>query len=263
MENNRYDILRNKIIGKLEEPVIESDKENISFYDLVEYSKETMGNYSKFIREFVKENTNRINLKSKLSSLLSSKGLFICSVSPKVSKFGEPSVEIVLQNKEGKYAGEMTIFCNPISFDITYRLNYYNKSLLESKKNCEFIRECFNTFRELMPVIDEFGYNNPDMAYSFDEDIEDSKLEVKDDIFRAVVDLNNLDKAYVSLDNLDDIVLATQNYKNNGQLYDYIEFYRNDYMKRINVNVNELNPTFKSIAKNYIKDTNEKKLIKK
>lgn len=257
MKENKYYELKQNIIGKLDEPIYEGDNNHISFYDLVEYSKDTFSSINEVFNRYINDFTKSINRKSRLNNLTNKKGLLINSVDPMINDSNNPVVVVTFENKEGKFAGVMTIFEDEMSNNVKYKLDYFNQDLLLNPKNKKFVADCFVSFKELLPVLKSFKINNKNVIYKWNEENKDTKAKFKDGIFCASIDLEALDRAYVNLDNLDDIVLATQNYKNQGVLYDYVEFYNKDLMKRFKINVDELNPLFKAIVENHKEESNE------
>lgn len=47
----------------------------------------------------------------------------------------------------------------------------------------------------------------------------------------------------------------------NGKLYDYIEFYNDDFLRRISVQIKSLNPIYQAICRQYLKEKAKNKTI--
>ena len=255
--NNNFKDLRDKILGILYEEAFESDSEYISFYDLLDICKSQIGYYNELFKNSIIPSRKVINLKSKFNSIFYGPSLLINDITLSV-KDNEPLINILLSDTKGKYAGEMELL------EKNNRMINFDENRYTKRNDVLFINDCIYSYEILLNKLDEFIENNPGVDYSwvFEKKLkkDERKIVVNDGFLSGTIYFDNLDKSFVSFQNINDITFATMKTKEYGTLYDYIEFYQDNFKKRLAVKIDDLDPFVKKLVRNYMFKNNEKEL---
>ena len=248
--------LRIKILRKLNEEGIKSNEEEVSFYDVLAACKSEMGLYNDFFREDINVQCTRINRKSRICNLFKRYVPLIDKVVPEISN-GKEILQVYLTDKFGEDAGIIELRNQD---DI--RFVGYDESRFSSKENLEFISDIESSFKDTLRVLGYFKDTHEGFDYSWDttDKNPEKMLEVSDGFLRGVIDLDNLNLACVGLSDINNIIVATTRSRKHGIIYDYVEFYNEALQKRLKVNVDGLNPTYRMFLNNYLGITKEKEM---
>lgn len=237
--------LRQRIIGKLNEPAVEMKGDIISFYDLYKSCEEEMHPFAKFFNEDTSSIIKKTNLRSKIDSIIGKKTPYIIEAIPTVRN-GESVVTIKVMDAEFNYIGDIEV----VKDSVIPRLVGFNQAKLKEKGVTKFLLDCVTNFRHELCVLDYFQKRHPGIDYNWSTKHPDPKSEfyVDDGFVSGRIKLNDPRPWDVTLSQSQDLELATYRTKRFGYLYDYIDFYNDEFKKRIAVNVNDLNPLMRQIV---------------
>ena len=240
--------IRNRILERLDSPKIEYDGDVVSFYDLYNACIKEFEPYTSCFKDLINEYGTKLNKKSKLESFFGKKTLFVSYVVPEVVD-NNVRVDIYLHNSNNENCGVVRI-----ENEKTPILIGVDNSLLQSKNNIVFINDLQTMFSPFLRLLSVFRdtFNGINYSWNLQKPNKYSLLDVDDGFMHGRVDLNNLNASYVTLSNLNDIILSTTKEKKFGASYDYIEFYKEAFMKRLPVRLDELNPLFKTIMEKHL-----------
>lgn len=237
--------LRQRIIGRLNEPAVEMQGDIISFYDLYKACEEEMHPFAKFFNEDTASIMKKVNLRSKIDSIVGKRTPSIIEVVPTV-RDGESIVVIKLMDDEFNYMGDIEV----VKDQVVPRLVGFNQAKLKEKGVTKFLLDCVSNFKHELGVLDYFQERHPGIDYNWSIKNPDSKsvFSVDDGFLSGKVKLNDPHPWDVTLSQSGDLGLATYRTRRFGYLYDYIDFYNDDFKKRIPVNINDLNPLMRQIV---------------
>ena len=257
--------LRNSVLNKLNSDSIEDNNECISLETLNEILKVKLGKYNKYFKEVPLKRAKKINNKTKFSRLFK-ESLYIYNVIPKIDENGNSIVEVDFVNDDNRYRGGMSIYrtndkdCAYEQRNVYLTLNYEKNPNINEYIN-NYLNMCFETFKDLLDLLDEFKKENPNVSFEWDfYKYEPRRVEIVDGIFTGVINLDDLDRSHVCLKEKKDIELSRIKTKQFGYLDEYIAFNNDEFIKKICVVIDELEPNIKTLVKSYLKLEDDKKL---
>lgn len=245
MSMQEMEILRGKIIRKLEEPEVTVDGDIISYYDLDKSLEEEMHPFTNFFMEDNKNVSKKMNLKSRINNIVGKPTPYISEVIPEVRN-GESLITVKLYESNNDYLGDIEI----INGSVAPRLKGIKDFKLKDKYICKFILDCVGNFNHELKVLDYFQERHPGIDYRWSITNPDPKstFRVDDGFMSGGINLNDGKTRNVTLSQTGDLGLATYRTSKYGILYDYIDFYNDAFKRRLAVNVNDLNPLMRQIV---------------
>ena len=101
----------------------------------------------------------------------------------------------------------------------------------------------------LLAVLETFKNTYPNIDYKWDinNPSEYDKQIINDGFIEAKVSLNKIPNLFASFSSKEDLILSRTNTKSDGEIYDYLEFYNDEILKKTEVNINDLNPLYREI----------------
>ena len=260
MSYNDFDELYQKIKDRLDSPDVSSNGDEISAYMLSAAVKNGMGRYyqslicdmSKFLKS-TNQKIKRFNFLKRKNQLP-----YLNRICPGVRDTGDRYIDFYFTN--GYIDGSIGKATIDENFNITTNFfrDQYNQKNVE-----EFLKTDMDIYQSFFSVLDDFREQYPGVSYQWNNEHEHRKERI-DDGFNTVY--FNLDDAFhpiVSLTTSHDTELARFYSRKYGELYDYFEFYPNEFMRKIKVNINDLNPLYQTIVKTQMKAYGDSKAATK
>lgn len=217
MEYIDFKILEKKILTKLNTPIIPSDDEIVNLYDLNQTLRQMLSKYNKAIYKY----SNKLEESLNTELLKTNDSKRIQEIIPGV-KNGISYVSMIVRE---------------------YNKNTSNKIMyLENNLNSKKAKKLFK-------VLNQFIEENQGIDFMWDKSNEkDNVVECSDGFLNYKLDLRNVDNPLIGFENKNNSLLACLRVPyDGGELIDYIEFYKESYLKRQAVPMNSLPTRFKTI----------------
>lgn len=233
MQVINFKLLEKKILNKLNSPIAQSDDIIVNLYDLNKVVTNTLLKYNKDI--YKEANA----LKDKMNILLNNdtkNTIRIQSINPRV-KYNIPYIIVKINEYINGYVRHNELL--------------YIENSLEVKNA-----------KKLFKILNSFIIDNPGINFSWDKDNEkDNVITSSDGFLSYKLDLRNIEYPIIGFSNYDDAVTASLKIPHEGgELNDYIDFYKDDFLKRQSILIDKLPKNFKEI---YTKNYMHKKTLKK
>ena len=216
------EVLKEKILERLNSEYVTSNEEEISFYDLEYLTKGKMNDYNFYFFKYV-------------NNYLSSLDMDSITLIP-----------FVIDNN-----CFINIIYNDTNIIINNYLSVVKKDNELSSEFMEFLKNNQEFLKSIFYKLHDYTTEFPNVDFRWDLKNKESLTiqVVSDDLFKLKIDLLNEKFNELTLKNIEDIHLSTIDV-NDGELDDYIHFYNGELKAKSKVNINELNPLFKTIALN-------------
>lgn len=259
---NSFEDLYNRLEDRYKSNMVLDDEKTISLASLVNSLESGIGSYNNTLIYSNSDIVKKLNKKIRLTSLnpfIKKNIPYINHVSSVVNENGEYFIDVCfceVDERGSKYIGDAVITSDgKINIDFLRK----NFSIDDTKS---FLNENNPMFTYSLKLLDEFTREYPNTSYEWIANAEDKKysrltdkenpkkFEVKDELLHGYVDLDRLHSTLVTFSSLKDLDLSRTKSRKYGELYDYLDFYKEHYMRRISVDINELNDLYKKI---YIK----------
>ena len=242
-DHNKNDELKAKIYERLNRNPVDEKGDIISLYTLVNTLKDELSDFNKVL---ITEKEKYVKNKNLFRDLLNKK-VYVEYVIPGVTEDGIAYIKLFLMDLNHETIGELNLFDNYNSPELIV-LDINRCSFQQLKK---ILSKNEKEFKKYLYYLNIFKQDNPGFNFTFDSNNPNEyvKYEYSDDFMTCNVDLLNIDNTRITLKNIDDIDLATTRDKYNGILYDYIDFYNDEIMRKTEVNIEDLNPFIQSIIK--------------
>ena len=245
-----YTELYTKICDKLDSDDVIDESDEISAYTLANTICTGMNYYNYFLISGIEKLIKTKNKKISLSSMFRSNYPvpYIYNICPGIKEKGDKYIDIYFTNALfNRKIGKAVIDSN-MGINMEYLSDEYDK-----EKTLKFLNDSLELFKSFMDVLDTFKEQYPEASFEWNNNSKDSK-EVIDDGFNTVsLDLEHPNFPVVSLSNLDDVSIAKTYSKKHGELYEYMDFFKDSIMKKIKVNINDLNSLYQIIVKEQMK----------
>ncbi len=230
MQVINFRLLEKKILNKLNSPIVESDDNIVNLYDLNHAANEVLGKYNKVIYKEVNK------LKDSFNKLLSRENKRIQSIVPSIMNSIPYIIITTVEHVNGK---------------VNFNDVLYTENSLSSK-----------SAKKLFKTMNKFIEDNYGLDFTWDQGNDKNNVITSDDDFLSYkLDLRNVENPIVGFVNFDDAVTASLRIpQEGGELGDYIEFYKNDFLKRQSVSIHTIPKQFKNV---YLKYQGKSKAIKK
>ena len=251
-----YDNLKRRILGKLDENIVPDTEEEISLFSLDRLLKDGLVEYNYIFVNDIEKITKLLNKKIKKTNRFKAKLPLIYSISPYVRKDGRYYVNICFGDKEDKYIGEANVLEDESIVFETLRNGYYEETV------SDFLNEHMNIFSVYLTTLEEFktDYPETDCSWNTDESKELKKARIGDGFLDASFDLDNPKSPGLSFSNMKDIEVSQYETADHDLLDDYVDFYKSGFLKRMRVNINDLNPLYQAIVRKQMELKKEKEL---
>lgn len=230
MQVINFKLLEKKILNKLNSPIVESDDNAVNLYDLNYAANEVLGKYNKVIYK----ETNK--LKDSFNKLLSSENKRIQSVVPSISNSIPYIIITTSEHVNGK------VYFSDI---------LYTENSLSSK-----------SAKKLFKIMNKFVEDNYGLDFTWDQENDKNNTITSSDGFLSYkLDLRNIGNPIIGFVDLDDAFTASLRVPHEGgELGDYIEFYKDAFLKRQSVPIHTIPKQFKNV---YLKFQEKTKTLKK
>lgn len=230
MQVINFRLLEKKILNKLNSPIVESDDNVVNLYDLNHAANEVLGKYNKVIYKEVNK------LKDSFNKLLSCENKRIQSIVPSIMNSTPYIIITTVEHVNGK---------------VNFNDVLYTKNSLSSK-----------SAKKLFKTMNKFIEDNYGLDFTWDQENDKNNVITSgDDFLSYKLDLRNVENPIVGFVNFDDALTASLRIPHEGgELGDYIEFYKNDFLKRQSVSIHTIPKQFKNV---YLKYQGKSKTIKK
>ena len=259
---NSFEDLYNRLEDRYKANAVLDGEDAVSLASLVNSLESGIGSYNNTLIYSNSDIVKKLNKKIRLTSLnpfIKKNIPYINHVSSVVNENGEYFIDVCFceaDERGSKYIGDAVITSDgKINIDFLRK----NFSIDDTKS---FLNENNPMFTYSLKLLDEFTREYPNTSYEWIADDKDKKysrltdkenpkkFEVKDELLHGYVDLDKLHSTIVTFSSLKDLDLSRTKSRKYGELYDYLDFYKEHYMRRISVDINELNDLYKKI---YIK----------
>lgn len=230
MQVINFRLLEKKILNKLNSPIVESDDNLVNLYDLNHAANEVLGKYSKVIYREVNK------LKESFNKLLNSENKRIQSIVPSVMN----SIPYIIITTSEHVNGR-----------VNFNDVLYTENSLSSK-----------SAKKLFKIMNKFIEDNYGLDFTWDQENDKNNIITSNDGFLSYkLDLRNIENPIVGFVDLDDAFTASLRIPHEGgELGDYIEFYKDAFLKRQSVSIHTIPKQFKNV---YLKYQGKSKTLKK
>lgn len=225
-----FRLLEKKILNKLNSPIVESNDNAVNLYDLNYAANEVLSKYNKVIYK----ETNK--LKDSFNKLLSSENKRIQSVVPSILNSIPYIIITTSEHVNGK------VYFSDI---------LYTENSLSSK-----------SAKKLFRIMNKFVEDNYGLDFTWDQENDKNNTITSSDGFLSYkLDLRNIENPFIGFVDLDDAFTASLRIPHEGgELGDYIEFYKDAFLKRQSVPIHTIPKQFKNV---YLKFQGKNKTLKK
>lgn len=230
MQVINFRLLERKILNRLNSPIVESDDNLVNLYDLNHAANEVLGKYNKVIYREVNK------LKDSFNKLLNSENKRIQSIIPSVMN----SIPYIIITTSEHVNGR-----------VNFNDVLYTENSLSSK-----------SAKKLFKIMNKFIEDNYGLDFTWDQENDKNNVITSNDGFLSYkLDLRNIENPIVGFVDLDDAFTASLTIPHEGgELGDYIEFYKDAFLKRQSVSIHTIPKQFKNV---YLKYQGKSKAIKK
>ena len=230
MQVINFKLLEKKILNKLNSSIVESDDNAVNLYDLNYAANEVLCKYNKVIYK----ETNK--LKDSFNKLLSSENKRIQSVVPSILNSIPYIIITTSEHVNGK------VYFSDI---------LYTENSLSSK-----------SAKKLFRIMNKFVEDNYGLDFTWDQENDKNNTITSSDGFLSYkLDLRNIGNPIIGFVDLDDAFTASLRIPHEGgELGDYIEFYKEAFLKRQSVPIHTIPKQFKNV---YLKFQGKNKTLKK
>ena len=260
-KRSQFEDLYNRLTERFNSDMIDYDGDSMSAYSLIKILKSTIGKYnnvfivqSEGLRKVLNKSINRKN-----RSLFDRKNIpAIHSINSIIEEDGNRYMDIDFYDSKDsrqRYMGSAVID-EDRNITIDYLRDNYSVEDTEA-----FLRENIESFNYYFELMKLFSLEYPNMKYSFipsqvvnrtfsgrKEDNPENILEVDDGFLHAYIDINDLDASLITFSDIKDLDLSRTRSAKYGELYDYLDYYKEHYMNRLKVELKDLNPQFKQFV---------------
>lgn len=268
-DKNAFQDLYERIDKKFNEELVITNEDEISLFELVETLKYAINPYNDKLITINNELVKHLNKRIRLNSLniFSKKRIpLIDHISSIIKEDGDSLVNICFCEKEdnkSKYIGEANINSSGRIYVDLIRKNYSQADTMM------FLDDSIMSFIYSFKTLSEFSNEYPGIAYEWNtystnskniklkDEENPKKLEVTDDLLHAYIDLDRINEPIVTFKNSADLELSRTKSNKYGELYDYIDYFKNHYMKRMKVNINDLNDLYYQLYEHGLERKNE------
>ena len=234
---------KRRLFDRLNSKPVKNEGDIISLSELREILNFELEEYNNMFFINLKKTINIINTKQGFLNLFNHDEVFISSIIPTI-KDNNCYLIINFCTLNGINLGSAQI-----SFD-------YNKNIIngiEDYDNLSSVDRILvsnkKTFELYLNKLVDFNNYHQNLDYSWNDSkpTEDIYHVVDDGFLYSIISLNEIPKVSVTLSNSEDILISRIE-TNNGELYDYIDFYNDELLRKTAVNVNDLNPLYRKLV---------------
>ena len=234
-----------------------TNENEVSLYTLVSILHNQLDKYNeKFVNELniIKELLNKKidNLNYKGYNIA-----YIDSICPRSTCLFEPS-HIKVYLKDNLSNNTNRVGCVTFYNDFMFDLN------LDDKFNYSNTFNFFNQidFKDYFTMLDNFSKEYPLLDYEWNNLNKDKESKLHDDLFLAYMDIENLNKLFLSFYHSKNINITRENIDEYNKLLNFINSYKEFFMKKIKINIDDLNNTYRIVLNNGLSKNKTMKLKK-
>jgi len=233
----KYRDFRTRLFTRLNGPEFKASGDEVSLYDVVSTLRNKYGVYNNIFFNKLQKDINLIN-NSNGYTFMTPKGTEkklrkVGNIGFYANEDGYYFCRVYYVNGEGKLTGYTDV-------DNTIKLDVSDEELNKNKR----------IFGRYLSALADFVSKNPEESFRWDTLNPQAEVKsVGDGFISCKIDLYNIDKVKGSLAKLGDIIVSTNHTKEDGVLYDYVEYYNDELLKKSSCNVEDLVPEVKQIVK--------------
>ena len=249
MSTNHFEELYLKIMNKFASKEIVHENNDIDAFTLHTALKDGMSSYHHCLVDNAQKMVKAINKKVSKSNLFQSNAQipYIYKMCPGINDVGNKYIDIYFTNKYAdRNLGKATV-------DEDLNVNVVSLSKDYSKEKVTSFLKDDISYEDFFDTLDAFRWLYPNISYQWNNQHENSKEKIDDGFNTIYFDLDDIDRPIVAFSNHHDSDVARTYSKKYGYLYDYIDFYKDEIMRKTKVSVDHLNPLYQSIVKRYMK----------
>lgn len=256
MKYDEFDKLYIKIINRLNSDDVVSQGDIVSLKDIQDACNEKLGVYNKYLIYDVPYIIKLINKNAFSFSRLRKIYPNLTNIKSYVTDTGNVYVRCIFKKE---YEVKYILFSkDKDSIEIC-------NSNFEKGEDIEFLKRNSCVLMSILSVLELFVKDYPNVEYIWNKDYRNMlDQDISDNEFISEIHLNHPENTCVTFLNKDEYCIAgTKSYKY-GELYDYLEFYKDAFLRKTAVNINDLDPFIKEIVKDYLdnKKTHSIKMTK-
>lgn len=254
MENNiEEEVL--KLKGKINKVFTSEDVhrngDELSVYDVYKACKNQFSGYNKIFVTDEKKLVDKLNRKIKFLNFFESGLPLIGDFCPGIDSNGDKHIDVLFKDYSYRYKGKAVIDDN---FDVDYILlrdEFNENRILKILKNYE----CKEEFNDYFKALDIFQEEFPNCAFEWNNNDKNSKAVFSDGFMESYLYLDNLYEPYIGFVDIKDTLLARYHSQKYSELYDFVDYYKLEILRKMRANINDLNDVYKAIVQ---KELNEK-----
>jgi hypothetical protein len=184
---------------------------------------------------------------------------FIYSITPTIYEDGKKEIVVVFANSKN-CKGIAVVSENK---EVTFEFMRDGFSINETIK---FLKDNFDYFNSYFTALNSFAVEYPGFGYEWNSDAQNlySKELLNDGFVAVRFDLNDPQNTRAFLSRIEDIDIARTRTRKYGEMYDFVEFYNDAFLRSFKVNEDELNPLYKKIVENSkVNSKGQERVLKK
>lgn len=248
---NKLDNLYSRIMYRLNGDDVESDNEIVSAFDVCNAVSDSLSFYNYLFCKNAKSFIKELNRSVDYTFVPFVRAFKIYDVKFNVNNDGEAFIHIFLDNG--------------ICIDVTgdkFKASINNHFLLSDNYIKRFLAINNDKIRVYLEFLNEFATKFPGVNMTFGQNSQNiNDVIIQDDFMVCRVCVGNPESTQVLFSSFEDIELSFIHSKKYGKLYDYLVCYNKEFLKKMHVNVNDLNPFVRECVIKYLVKKDEEKLI--
>jgi len=248
----KFDNLNRRVIQRENDPVVERDGNIISAYELNQILKNAMTKYNEVLIKESNKLRNKMNIQSLANRLFKGSIPMIHSICPGVSEKGEKYIRVIFTDADKRYKGDAIISSN-------YQV-YYNLLLPEysEEDTTELLLSNPIKYFGIFSTLINFSNEYEGVNCEWNSNYELMNYEYTDDLFSVHYGLEDKNLPSLSFADVNDCRTSRDvEHPTKGTIDEYItEPSRQDkFLKRISVDINDLNELYKSLVEKELNKT--------
>ena len=247
---NDLDVLNTKVENVLMRDNVVDDGDEISIRTASKALSYGMSPYNDcFIRE-EKKAVKAINRNIKRSNIFRCDVPHILNLCPSVTNDGLSEIEVLFTDYDRRYKGRAIIH-EDMNIDFEGLRSEYNE-----ERTRKLLNKYNDIYETMFKVLKNFKEEYPDNSYTWNADLSKGKQDIDDGFLSIYLYLERVDNPGITFSRLEDINIGGAYYKKDSELNNKIDFYKYDIMRKMKVNINDLNPLYQSIIRKQLELNN-------
>ena len=254
LEMSEFDILNAKIQEKLSRDNVIDNKEEVSLKTVNDSLDSAFGSYNKCFVKDEQKFVKLVNKRIKRLNIFSNNIPYILDFCPSINEDGSYYIDVLFTDSDYRFKGKATIDTD-FNINLDYLKDNYSKERL-----LKVLSDYKNIYASYFELLNNFKNEYPNTSYAWNADLSIGKLVVDDGFNVAYLYLENTDHPVVSFSNSSDLSVSRYHSKKYGELYDYIDAFKYSILRKMKVNINDLNPLFQKVVRKELGLNDEKSL---